>query len=37
MEIRVKKEHLEAAKKSLKAAGVKLPGTPKINVISLKN
>ena len=37
MEIRVKKEHLEAAKKALKGACVKLPGTPTIKVISLKN
>ena len=37
MEIRVKKEHLEATKKALKGACVKLPGTPTIKVISLKN
>ena len=36
MEIHVKKEHLELAKKSLKDSCVKLPGTPRINVISLK-
>ena len=36
MEIRVKKEHLEVAKKALKGACVKLPGTPTIRVISLK-
>ena len=37
MEMNVKKEHLEAAKSALKKACVKLPGTPKINVIELKN
>lgn len=36
MEMHVKKEHLEIAKKSLKSACVKLPGTPTINVIPLK-
>jgi large subunit ribosomal protein L10e len=36
MEMHVKKEHLELAKKSLKSACVKLPGTPTINVIPLK-
>lgn len=36
MEIHVKKEHLEVAKKALKDACVKLPGTPSINVIPLK-
>ena len=35
MEIQVKKEHLEAAKKALKAACVKLPGTPSIRVTPL--
>ena len=33
----MKKENLEAAKKALKGACVKLPGTPSINVISLKS
>ena len=37
MEMNVKKEHLDAAKKALKKACVKLPGTPSINVIELKN
>ena len=32
MELQVKKEHLEAAKKALKGACVKLPGTPSIRV-----
>ena len=32
MEMQVKKEHLEAAKKALKGACVKLPGTPSIRV-----
>ena len=36
MEMEVKKEHLEAAKKALKSACVKLPGTPSIKVIPLK-
>jgi large subunit ribosomal protein L10e len=36
MEMHVKKEHLELAKRSLKNACVKLPGTPTINVIPLK-
>ena len=36
MEMNVKKEHVEAAKKALKGACVKLPGTPSIKVISLK-
>ena len=36
MEMHVKKEHLEIAKKSLKSACVKLPGTPTINVIPIK-
>jgi large subunit ribosomal protein L10e len=35
MEMQVKKEHLEAAKKALKGACVKLPGTPSIRVESL--
>ena len=37
MEMNVKKEHLEDAKSALKKACVKLPGTPSINVIELKN
>jgi len=37
MEIRVKKEHLDTARKALKNACIKLPGTPSINVITLKN
>ena len=37
MEIQVKKEHLEAAKKALKGACVKLPGTPSIRVIPLNS
>lgn len=32
MEVHVNKQHLEAAKKALKSACVKLPGTPKIVV-----
>ncbi len=36
MEINVNKEHVEVAKKSLRDACVKLPGTPTINVIELK-
>ncbi|MFB5631381.1 MAG: 50S ribosomal protein L16 [Nitrosopumilaceae archaeon] len=36
MEMHVKAAHLELAKKSLKKACVKLPGTPSINVIPLK-
>ena len=36
MEMNVKKEHVEAAKKALRSACVKLPGTPSINVIPLK-
>ena len=36
MEIHVKKDHLEVTKKALKAACVKLPGTPSIKVIPLK-
>ena len=35
MELQVKKEHLEAAKKALKGACVKLPGTPTIRVVPL--
>ena len=37
MELQVKKEHLEAAKKALKGACVKLPGTPTIRVIPLNS
>ena len=37
MEMNVKKEHLDAAKSALKKACVKLPCTPTINVIELKN
>jgi large subunit ribosomal protein L10e len=36
MEMNVKKQHLEAAKKALRGACVKLPGTPTIKVIELK-
>ena len=36
MEMNVKKEHVDAAKKALKGACVKLPGTPRFKVISLK-
>ena len=36
MEMNVNKEHLEVAKKALKNACVKLPGTPLIKVIPLK-
>jgi large subunit ribosomal protein L10e len=36
MEAHVKKEHLEAAKKALHGASVKLPCTPMIKVIPLK-
>ena len=35
MEMHVKKEHVEAAKKALKRACVKLPGTPSISVTPL--
>ena len=35
MELQVKKEHLEAAKKALKGACVKLPGTPTIKVVPI--
>ena len=37
MEMNVKEEHVEAAKNALKKACVKLPGTPTIKVIELKN
>ena len=37
MEMNVKKEHVQAAKSALKKACVKLPCTPTINVIELKN
>ena len=37
MEMNVKKEHVDAAKLALKKACVKLPGTPSISVIELKN
>ena len=37
MEMNVKEEHLDAAKSALKKACVKLPGTPTIKVIELKN
>lgn len=37
MEISVNKEHLEITKKALRDACVKLPGTPLIKVIDLKN
>ncbi|MGH9998425.1 MAG: 50S ribosomal protein L16 [Nitrosopumilaceae archaeon] len=36
MEVHVKKEHLEVAKKALRGAAVKLPMTPSIKVIPLK-
>ena len=36
MEMHVKKEHLELAKKSMRNACVKLPGTPSIEVIPIK-
>ena len=35
MEMHVKKEHVEAAKKALKGACIKLPGTPTIRVVPL--
>ena len=35
MEMNVKKEHVEVAKKALKSACVKLPGTPSIKVIPI--
>lgn len=35
MEMHVKKEHLEVAKKALKSACVKLPGTPAIKIIPI--
>tara|TARA_Y100000590_G_scaffold211246_1_gene239368 strand:- start:5736 stop:6236 length:501 start_codon:yes stop_codon:yes gene_type:complete len=37
MEMNVKKEHIEAASNALKKACVKLPGTPTIKVIEIKN
>ncbi len=37
MEMNVKKEHVDAAKSALKKACVKLPCTPTIKVIELKN
>jgi len=37
MEMNVKEEHVEAAKQALKKACVKLPGTPTIRVIEIKN
>ena len=37
MEMNVKKEHVEAASSSLRKACVKLPGTPTIKVIEIKN
>jgi large subunit ribosomal protein L10e len=37
MEMNVKKEHVKAAKEALIGACVKLPGTPSIKVIELKN
>ena len=36
MEMEVKKEHVEAATKALKAACVKLPGTPSIKVLPIE-
>ena len=36
MEMHVKKEHVDAARKALKGACVKLPGTPTIRVTPLK-
>jgi len=36
MEMNINTAHLEAAKKAMKEACVKLPGTPKIKVIKLK-
>lgn len=36
MEMNVKKEHVEEAKKALRKACVKLPGTPSLKVIPLK-
>lgn len=36
MEVHIKKEHLEFAKKALHGAAVKLPMTPSIKVIPLK-
>ena len=37
MEMNVKKEHVEAASSALRKACVKLPGTPSIKVIEIKN
>ena len=37
MEMNVKKAHIEAASNALKKACVKLPGTPTIKVIEIKN
>ena len=37
MEMNVKKEHVEAASSALRKACVKLPGTPTIKVIEIKN
>lgn len=37
MELHVKKEHLEAAQKALRNACVKLPATPKIEVVPQKS
>tara|TARA_B100000686_G_scaffold82037_1_gene88577 strand:+ start:1359 stop:1859 length:501 start_codon:yes stop_codon:yes gene_type:complete len=37
MEMNVKKEHVEAASNALRKACVKLPGTPSIKVIEIKN
>ena len=37
MEMNVKKEHVDAASSALRKACVKLPGTPSIKVIEIKN
>ena len=37
MEMNVKKEHVEAASSALRKACVKLPGTPSIKVMEIKN
>ena len=37
MEMNVKKEHVEAASSALRKACVKLPGTPTIKVLEIKN
>ena len=37
MEMNVDKEHLEAAKSALRKACVKLPGTPTITYLKIKN